>query len=278
MLELGKYQELVILRKTKIGLYLNETNDSKEDDVLLPNNQVPSKAEVGGKLKVFIYKDSEDRWISTMKNPSLVVGEIGKLKVVSVSKFGAFLDWGLEKDLFLPFREQIGKVEIGKEYVVGVYIDRSDRISATMNIFDLLRFDPKYEIGEKVEGIIYGFSKSLGAFVAVENKFQGMIPGRELPNRYNIGDVIKVKITNIRDDGKIDLSIKEDFEVEVARDAKKILHRLRAKSGKMDINDKSTPEAIMKEFRMSKVSFKRAIGHLMKNKLIIQTKEGIELC
>ncbi|KNY30186.1 S1-like domain-containing RNA-binding protein [Pseudobacteroides cellulosolvens] len=141
-----------------------------KDDVLLPKNQMPHDAEIGDEIEVFVYKDSEDRMISTTKKPKLTIGEMAVLSVVETTGIGAFLDWGLDKDLFLPFREQVGKVVKGGKYLVALYIDSSDRLCATMNIYNLLRTDSPYKVNDQTRGTIYSISKELGAFVAVDNK------------------------------------------------------------------------------------------------------------
>jgi predicted RNA-binding protein (virulence factor B family) len=202
MIELGKIQKLQVVRKRSIGLYLNSLADKSGEDILLPNNQVPSGVKIGDEIEVFIYKDSEDRTISTLKKPKLTIGEISALQIVEITKIGAFLDWGLEKDLFLPFREMVGTVVKGDTCLVALYVDNSGRLSATMNIYNLLSCESPYKVNDRVRGTIYSISKELGAFVAVDNKYQGLIPNKELYGNYKEGDLIEVRIKKVRQDGR----------------------------------------------------------------------------
>jgi predicted RNA-binding protein (virulence factor B family) len=194
MIELGKIQKLVVVRSSQIGVYINSADNKDKDAILLPNNQVPQGTDIGDEVEVFVYKDSEDRMIATMKKPKLAIGELSILRVVATTKIGAFLDWGLEKDLFLPFREQIGTVKKGSTYLVGMYIDNSNRLCATMNIYNLLICESPYKQNDRVKGTVYNISKSMGAFVAVDNKYQGLIPNKELYGNYAEGDSVDVRV------------------------------------------------------------------------------------
>lgn len=277
MIELGKIQKLEVIRKTQIGVYLNAKNNKGEDDILLPKSQVPDKTEAGDEIEVFVYKDSEDRMIATVRKPLLTVGELAVLRVVQNTNIGAFLDWGLEKDLFLPFREQVGKVEEGGRILVGLYIDSSNRLCATMNIYNLLSSSSPYKEKDRVHGTIYSISKELGAFVAVDNKYQGLIPNKELYGNYSEGDYIETRIIKVRHDGKLDLSLRQEAYNEIEGDARKIMDRLSLGGGKLPLNDSSSPELIKSELNMSKGAFKRAVGRLLKEGAIKITENGIEM-
>ncbi len=277
MIELGKNQKLQVVRKTKIGAYLNSKSDKSMEDILLPQNQVPQAIETGDEIEVFVYKDSEDRIISTVRKPKLTIGELSVLQVVETTKIGAFLDWGLEKDLFLPFREQIGTVVKGGKYLVGLYIDSSNRLSATMNIYNLLSTESPYKENDSVRGTVYSISKELGAFVAVDNKYQGLIPNKELYGNLNEGDNIEVRIKKVKQDGKLELSLRKEAYNEIEGDARKIMDRLKLSGGALSINDSSSPEHIKTELNMSKGAFKRAVGRLLKEGAIKITDEGIEM-
>jgi uncharacterized protein len=277
MIELGKVQKLVVIRKTPIGVYLNSKNDKGKDDILLPKSQVPQEIETGDEIEVFVYKDSEDRTISTIRKPKLAIGELAVLKVVEITKIGAFLDWGFEKDLFLPFREQVGKVIKGGRYLVGLYVDSSNRLCATMNVFNLLSSESPYKENDKVQGTVYSISKELGAFVAVENKYQGLIPNKELYGSYTEGDIVEARIKNVRQDGKLELSLRKEAYNEIEGDAEKIIARLKLNGGILLINDSSSPERIKSELNMSKGAFKRAVGRLLKEGAIRITDKGIEM-
>lgn len=276
MIELGNIQTLKVIRKTPIGAYLNSIDEKASDDILLPLSQVPKEIKVGDEIEVFVYKDSKDRIISTIRKPKLTLGEMSILKVVEVTNIGAFLDWGLEKDLFLPFREQIGKVIKGNSYLIGLYIDSSDRLCATMNIYNLLDSNSPYKEKDMARGTIYSIKKDLGALVAVDNKYQGLIPNREFFGNNSEGDVVDVRIIKVRDDGKLELSIRKESYNEIETDAQKIINKLKSNGGIIPVNDSSSPETINAEFKMSKGAFKRAVGRLLKEGAIKITDTGIE--
>ncbi len=277
MIELGKIQKLRIVRRSPKGMYLNSITDKSGEDVLLPNSQVPPGAEIGDEIEVFVYKDSKDRIISTMKRPRLTIGEISALKVVENTSIGAFLNWGLEKDLFMPFKEQLGRVAKGDKCIVALYIDKSDRLCATMNIYNHLSSESPYKVNDRVKGTIYNINKELGAFVAVDNKYQGLIPNKELFGSYKEGDWIEVRVKKVRQDGKLELSVRSEAYNEIEGDAQRILERLKLNGGMLKLNDSSSPERIKAEFNISKAAFKRAVGRLLKEGAIEITGEGIKL-
>jgi predicted RNA-binding protein (virulence factor B family) len=276
MIELGKIQKLKVTRMTKIGAFLNTEHGSSEDDILLPMNQVPRELDLEDEVEVFVYKDSEDRVIATMKRPKITIGELAKLQVVDNAKIGAFLDWGLDKDLLLPFKEQTYRVTKNEMYLVGLYIDKSRRLCATMDISRLLSDESPYKENDRVHGTIYKINEDLGAFVAVNNKYNGLIPNKELYGEYRCGDSVEVRIKKVRDDGKLELSLRKEAYNEIDDDAKKIMDRLIRRGGKLAFNDNSQPAAIKSEFGMSKSAFKRAIGRLFKERKIRITEKGIE--
>lgn len=276
MIELGKIQRLEVIRQTSIGAYLNSRDDKSADDILLPKNQVPQELKVGDEIEVFVYHDSEDRIISTVKKPKLTIGEMAVLKVVETTKIGAFLDWGLEKDLLLPFKEQEGDIKIGEEYLVALYVDKSNRLCATMKIYNMLSSTSPYKKNERVHGIIYSFNNQLGYFVAVENKYHGLILNKEVYGNYALGDKVEARIKAVRTDGKLELSLRETAYDEIEGDAQKIINQLKLHNGKLQLNDNSAPEKIKAELNMSKKAFKRAVGRLMKEGAIKLTDNGIE--
>lgn len=276
MIRLGKIQELEIKRFTSVGAYLNDAEGSG-DDVLLPKSQIPEGAKIGDIIKVFVYRDSKDRIISSTRMPLAQVGEIKKLTVISSSKIGYFLDWGMEKDLFLPFSETVGSVEKFKSYLVALYIDKSDRIAATMKVKDYLSTDAPYKENDKAVGTIYSINRDIGAFVAVDNKYDGLIQKKNIFRVLEMGEEIEVRINKVHDDGKLDLSLRERGHVQMEEDAKIILTRLKEKGGFLPLNDSSHPNEIKKELHMSKSGFKRAVGKLFKDGIIQITSEGINL-
>lgn len=276
MIELGKVQELKVNKITLAGAYL--VDESKEEgDVLLPRKELPQGIKVGDKIKVMVYDDPKGRRVATTKMPKAQVGEIAYLKVVNQTKFGYFLDWGLDKDLFLPFSETIGHVERGKSYLVGIYVDKSDRICATMKIKDMLRTDSPYKKGDKVKGTIYNINRDIGAFVAVDNKYEGLIAKKDLLGVYKVGDVIEARVSNVKEDGKLDLSLREVKHVQMDIDKEIILEKLKENGGFLPFNDDTPAEIIRDELNMSKSGFKRAIGRLYKEGKIDIDSLGIKL-
>lgn len=278
MIKLGEMQELEVAKIVNIGAYLqSEDKEKTEDRVLLPIKQVPAGTKVGDKINVFVYRDSDDKIIATVKKPKITLGEIATLKVVEMSRIGAFLNWGLEKDLFLPFKEQIGDIRLNGEYMVGLYIDKSDRLCATMNLFKVLRTDSPYKVNDIVKGTVFSLKRGLGAMVAVDNKYLGLIHEGEIIKPLHSGQSVEVRVSNIKEDGKLDLSLKDAPRLQIDKDGEKILKVLIRNKGSLPLNDDSSPEEVNKILGMSKSSFKKASGRLMKRRLIIMTKNGIEM-
>lgn len=278
MIKLGEMQELEVAKIVNIGAYLqSEDKEKTEDRVLLPIKQVPAGTKVGDKINVFVYRDSDDKIIATVKKPKITLGEIATLKVVEMSRIGAFLNWGLEKDLFLPFKEQIGDIRLNGEYMVGLYIDKSDRLCATMNLFKVLRTDSPYKVNDIVKGTVFSLKRGLGAMVAVDNKYLGLIHEGEIIKPLHPGQSVEVRVSNIKEDGKLDLSLKDAPRLQIDKDGEKIIKVLIRNKGSLPLNDDSSPEEVNKILGMSKSSFKKAAGRLMKRRLIIMTKNGIEM-
>lgn len=276
MIKLGEVQKLIVKRFTSVGAYLN-VSENVNNDILLPKSQIPKGLNVGDEIEVMVYNDSKDRIIATTNRAKLQVGELGHLMVVSQTKIGSFLDWGLEKDLFLPFSETVGSIERGKEYLVGVYVDKSNRICATMKIKDMLSTDSPYKENDKATGTIYSINRDIGAFVAVDDKYDGLIPKKELYGAYEVGDIIEVRISKVKEDGKLDLSLRDRVNIQMDQDVKVILSKLKEKAGFLPLNDNSPPENIRKELNMSKSGFKRAVGRLYKEGIIKIEDNGIRL-
>lgn len=274
MIEVGKLQTLIVTKETEQGVYLNE-QVPKERDILLPQKQVPEALQIGDAIEVFVYRDSRDRKIATVNQPKLVLGELAPLKVVSINRIGAFLDWGLERDLFLPFKQQVGRIHKGETHLVGMYVDKSDRLCATMKVYELLQSNAPYEVNDMVSGTIYSFKEAYGAFVAVENKYHGLIPIKELYGDYKIGQTLSLRVRNVRPDGKLELSMRKTTHLQMEDDARKIMEVLEANDGKLGLHDKSSPEDISSALGMSKAAFKRAAGRLMKEGAIEMSQQGI---
>ena len=278
MLKLGEKQTLEIMKKVEFGVYLKEPMDAAgEERVLLPAKQVPANAGVGDRLEVFLYKDSKDRLIATTNTPLLLMNEIKVLKVAQVSKMGAFLNWGLEKDLFLPFREQTRKVNEGDECLVALYIDKSSRLCATMKVYHYLNLESPYKKDDRVEGVVYEISDNFGAFVAVDNQYSGLIPKKEFFGNVKVGDKVSARVVSVKEDGKLDLSIREKALTQILIDAEKVLEVIHSFDGALPFNDKANPEVIKRELQMSKNEFKKAVGHLLKSGKIEITEKSIRL-
>ena len=264
MIKLGEKQLLKVVKKVEFGVYLADEED-KEERVLLPAKQVPAGMEVGDTIEVFVYRDSKDRIISTTKEPLLQMGRVTRLKVADVNKYGAFLDWGLEKDLFLPFKQQTVRVNIGEEPLVSLYIDKSGRLCATMNVYPDLSKESPYKKEDKVKGFVYQISREFGAFVAVDDMYSALIPQKELFGDIKIGDTITARVTSVKEDGKLDLSIREKAYLQIEEDAMRVMQVIDSFDGVLPFTDKASPEVIKREMQMSKNEFKRAVGHLLKN-------------
>ncbi|MFR3728784.1 S1 RNA-binding domain-containing protein [Lacrimispora sp.] len=276
MIELGKMQTLVVQRVKEFGVYLGESDDG-EVSVLLPKKQVPENTGPGDRINVFIYKDSEDRLIATTAEPKLKVGETAVLNVKEVGKIGAFLDMGLEKDLLLPFKEQTHKVRQGEQVLVALYIDKSKRLAATMRVYSYMSNESPYKKDDQVTGIIYEINETLGAFVAVDNKFYGLIPRKELFENYREGDEITARVIKVREDGKLDLSPRQKAYIQMDADSERVIDIIETQfDGSLPFTDKADPEIIKREFSMSKNAFKRAIGHLLKEGKVKITENKIE--
>ncbi|WP_026478776.1 CvfB family protein [Alkaliphilus transvaalensis] len=275
-LNIGKINELKVARKTKYGAFLETTGNHKED-VLLPQKEVTDELAVGDLVKVFVYRDSMDRVTATFKKPYGEVGSLAYLKVVDLTGIGAFLDWGLEKDILLPISEQTTRVRKGSSYLVKIYIDKSNRLCCTMNIDEELKVSAPYKTGDLVKGTVYSINPRLGLFVAIDNQYYGLAHTSEVFKTYQVGDQDTFRIIKVREDGKVDLSTKKLAYQQMDDDAEKLLYLLKQYEGFLPINDKSDPKEINKYIPTSKNAFKRALGKLLKEKKVVQDSKGIRL-
>lgn len=276
MIELGKIQILEVVRESDFGVYLNSKEEKSEDDILLPNKQFPEGTKVGDELEVFVYRDTADRLIATTIMPKLTLGKVAVLEVVELTHIGAFLDWGLQKDLFLPFKQQVGTPKKGDHVIVGLYIDKSDRLCATMKVYDVLSCQSPYKQNQSVQGLVYSIKKDLGILVAVDNTYHGLIPVKEVFGQYHVGDTVEVRVKKIRPDGKLELSVRKQAYQQIEDDAQKLMRIIEERGGILHLNDKSTPDRIKAELNMSKASFKRAVGRLLKEGAITLVDNGIK--
>lgn len=263
-MKLGEKQVLMMEKEVDFGVYLG----TESEHVLLPKKQVPRGLEPGDPVEVFLYKDSRDRLIATTNEPKLTLGGLAILEVIDTGKNGAFLDWGLEKDLFLPFREQTTPVKKGDSILVSLYIDKSARLCATMKVYEKLSCDSPYQKDDMVEGIVYELSDRFGVFVAVDGKYSALIPKREVYHTYRVGETIRARVAAVKDNGKLDLSVREKAFIQMDVDAAKLVEYMGKNGGRIPFTDKASPETIRGEFEMSKNEFKRAVGRLLKEKKI----------
>ena len=282
MIQPGKMYSLRVVKKEEAGVILGpvaeDVKEEKFEPVFLPNNQGGKGLQQGQDVEAFVYIDPDGELVATTIKPKLMMGQLARLQVVSNQKFGAFLDWGLDKDLLLPTREQVGYLRAGEECLVALhYNEKTNRMYATMEIYEQLSSESPYKKNEMVQGTVYKINPDLGVFVAVDDQYHGLILNKEMYGEYDIGDVIEVRVKNVREDGKLELSTRKPAHSEIEVDAQKILDCLRREGGALAFNDNTPPEVIKEKFSISKKAFKRALGRLLKEGAITITEEGIRL-
>ena len=275
MINIGDYTSLEVLKKVDFGVYLD---GGPFGEILLPLRYVPEGVEVGDEIDVFIYNDSEDRIIATTERPKAKVGEFAFLEVKAISEYGAFMDWGLMKDLFVPFREQVIKMEIGHKYLVRVYLDeKTDRIAASSRWHRFLEEkNDSLQEGEEVE-IKIATKTDLGYKVVVNDKYWGVLYANEIFEPIAIGETKKAFVKKLREDQRLDITLQKKGPDEVEEMKSDLLDKLKENDGFLPFTDKSPPELIYQEMKMSKKAFKRAVGNLYKQRLITLEKDGIRL-
>ena len=274
-IELGKFNQLEIVKEVDFGLYLDGGEDG---EILLPSRYVPEEYQLGDLLNVFIYLDNEERLVATTLTPYVQVGEFACLKVSWVNQYGAFLDWGLMKDLFVPFREQKSKMEEGRNYVIHAHIDEeSYRIVASAKVERYLSKEhPSFQPGEEVNAMVWQ-KTDLGFKVIVNNEFSGLLYENELFRPLQTGIKLKAFVKQVREDGKIDLSLQKAGMANIHDFATVLLDYIKAHNGFTPLNDKSSSDEIYETFEVSKKTFKKAVGDLYKKRLIILKNDGIYL-
>ncbi|MCR4605637.1 MAG: S1 RNA-binding domain-containing protein [Eubacterium sp.] len=264
---LGTYSYMKVSRVTEHGAYLVLESDAViDDEVLLPGSDYDRDPKVGDRIKVFIYKDSEDRPVATVHTPFIELGKVAMLEVADVTSIGAFLNMGLTKEVLLPFKEQTRRVRPGERVPVALYIDKSERLAVTMHIYEYLDkdMDGRFQPNDHVKGLVYEIIDNFGAYVLVDEKYSAMIPKSELNGMIKVGDEISARVRVVTDDGKLTLTLYEKKKVQMKDDADRVFAKLEAAGGELPFSDKTSPEIIKREFGMSKASFKRAIGRLKK--------------
>lgn len=267
MFKIGEIQKLRVVKKVDFGVYLSDRTD--DERILLPGRQVPKGLGTNDEIEVFVYRDSDDRPIATVNRPKLTLGGIGRLEVVSVTKIGAFLDWGLERDLFLPYAQQTRRLQAGDLVLVSLYTDKSERLAATMKVYRLLDRESPYHTGDMVTGTPYEINDRLGVFVAVDNRYSAIIPRNELFGEdIKLGHPISLRVTKVRDDGQLNLCIRQKAYLQMEPDMEKIIKLIEENGGVLPFGEKSDPETIKRYTGMSKNEFKRAVGHLYKERKV----------
>ena len=280
MIKIGKRQKMIVDRFTSVGAYLTEVEKEGEElediSILLPNNELEERElQEGDEVEVLRYMDSEDRPVATFRKTEALVGTLAKLEVTDVNpKLGAFMDWGLKKELLLPRGQQEIQVEVGKKYLVGIYEDSKGRLSATMKIYKFLLPSTSIKKNDIVSGTVYRIEPNIGVFVAVEDRYFGLIPKIEYFKDYKVGDEIEARVIRVREDGKIDLTPRERAYIQIDEDAELILGKMRLLGDSFGFTDKSSPEEIIDYFNMSKKAFKRAMGNLLKNGKVEKNEKG----
>lgn len=275
MIEIGRKNVLKILRDTSVGLFLG---DDEGNDVLLPNKYVPESYEIGGQIEVFCYLDYDERPVATTLEPDIMLGEFRLLQVAEVNEFGAFMDWGLEKHLLVPFREQRSKMKQGQWYVVHCYLDEKTGRLVASNKLDKFLSNESLNLKEWDEvDLVVVRQTDLGWEVIVNEKHKGLVYFNEVFKSVNIGDVIPGCVKKIRKDNKLDISLQPLGKKVLEPAANKIYNVLREKGGFLPLHDKSDPEDIRDMFQMSKKTFKKGLGTLYKERKVALEKDGIRL-
>ncbi len=285
MIANGEYHLLKIKREMPQGLYLGFPDEvdleerDEEDDVLLPNKYCPEHWAIGDELQVFVYRDTEDRKIATNLAPKILLNQFAFLEVTAVEPVGAFMDWGMEKDLLVPFREQRMPMEEGRWYLVYMELDEeTDRLYGSNKIERRLNNDTiELSVGDQVSIIIY-HKTDLGYNLIVNHQYKALLYENEVFMNVNIGDELDAYVKNIREDNKLDVALRPSgYASTIEEDVNRILLKMRFRGGSLSLNDKSAPELIYSELSISKKAFKRAIGALYRDKKILLKEDGIQL-
>ncbi len=277
MIELGKINTLRVARSCDFGYYLDAQGETTSEDILIPKGNIIGNIEVDDEIEVFIYKDSKDRLVATMKPVLAQVGEVSYLEVVDKSSIGSFVKIGLERDVLVPFKEAVYELQVGKKYLFSLYVDKTNRIAATTRVDKFLHDTTHYKIGEEVEGTVYGRHHNGNLIIALENTFRGIILRNEYFNDIPMGEVVKVRVKQYFDDGKVEVTARKPRLDEMGEVEEVIMNYLKKNGGSMTFNDKTNPDDIKKYFKCSKNGFKRALGALMKKGLIEQDDTGTRL-
>lgn len=272
--------KLKVVRKADFGAFLGAGTGNSDDDILLHNLQQTAEVEVGDIVEVFLYLDPKKRLTASMRVPKMKIGQIARLKVINVTNDGAFLEVGAERGIFMPFAEMIGKPKVGDIVWAKLYTDKSGRLATSMKVSDEIRRASvpakNVKIGDKVTGAIYNMTEA-GAFLFSDERYIVFIDKAEIPRFLKVGEVLDARVTFVRDDGRLDASLRETKEISINSDAENILKFIQDSGGKINLHDKSAPDEIYNTFKISKAAFKRAIGHLLKEQLIEKLDNGYKI-
>jgi hypothetical protein len=272
--------ELKVVRQNDMGAFLDAGTGKTSDDILLHKAQQTAEVKVGDIVKVFLYLDPKKRLTASMHVPKMREGQIARLKIINVTSDGAFVDVGAERGIFMPFSEMRGRPKVGEIVWAKLYTDKSGRLAVTMKVSDEIRRASKPAVnvkrGDMLTGAIFNIIDA-GAFVFSEERHIIFIPQKEIPRQLRVGEVVKVRITYLRDDGRLDGSLREIKENALERDAEKIFAFMQTEGGSMTFNDKTAPEKIFAAFKISKAAFKRAVGHLFRERRIEKTSDGFKI-
>ena len=278
MINIGDINSLKVVRRAEFGYYLGAQTDNTSDDILLPMKSTVGRAlKIDDEVEAFIYRDSSDRLIATLKKPLAKVGDLAYLKVVDMTPIGSFVEIGLERDILVPFKEENYSLETGKKYLFYVYLDKTGRLAATTFIDQYLYETDSYDIDDEVEGTVYGIQTNGTLMIAIDDIYRAVILRNENYAKVIPGDRLKVRVKKYYEDGKMDVTARKPRLEERDVVEEQILEYLNKHDGSMQYNDKSSPDDIKKTFQTSKNSFKRALGGLMKSNLIVQDEEGTKL-
>lgn len=267
---------LKVVRQNEMGAFLDASTGNTSDDILLHKTQQTAPVAIGDEVKVFLYRDPKGRLTASMRVPKMKEGQIARVKIINVSKDGAFVDVGAERGIFMPFAGMRGKVQIGETVWAKLYSDKSGRLAVTMEVEDELRRASRpateIKVGDMVHGTVYNYTDQ-GAFIFTDQRYIAFMDNKEITDRPRVGQEIDARVTFIREDGRINVSLRPVKEKAIDVDAERILELLRMRNGKMPYSDTSSPEVIKDKFNISKAAFKRAMGHLIKDG-IVEQKDG----
>ena len=272
--------ELKVVRQNDMGAFLDAGTGNTSNDILLHKAQQTAQVSIGDVVKVFLYLDPKKRLTASMRVPKMREGQIARLKIINVTENGAFVDAGAERGIFMPFAEMIGRPKVGEIVWAKLYTDKSGRFAVSMKVSDEIRRASKpaenIKIGDTVKGAIYNITEA-GAFVFSEGRHIVFVRQQEIPRALRVGEVVSVRVTFIRDDGRLNGSLRDTKELELDRDAEKIFAFMQANGGELTLNDKTSPEKIFAMFKLSKAAFKRAVGHLFRQRRIQKVGENFKI-